>query len=260
MMNKFLLYIDILGFSNLVQTNSEKVKIVYEKVNNLHVHKHGAFQTIIFSDTILVYNRYESDLIKDKQYTVMFMVEFVQDLLYRGNSIGLSFRAIITYGEFEHYKLENIECYYGKALISAYQKEKTINGVGLFVDKELEKYNQVFKSCKYNKDLNFIFLLQTILRLKDYTGEELPIDKFHIEATDEFWLLKDDVEILKKYYHELSHNEDPRVRSKYLQTYQYYKSLIPIICDKLEKNDFSMTTINSKVNWYELEGYKRYDK
>lgn len=260
MKNKFLLYIDILGFSNLVETDAEKVKSIYQKVNNLHVHKHGAFQTIIFSDTILVYNKIDSDSIKDKQYIVMFMVEFVQDLLFRGNSIGLNFRAVITYGEFEHYKFENIDCYYGKALISAYQKEKTINGVGLFIDKGIEKYNSVFKSCEYNKDLNFIYLLQAILRLKDYTGEELPIDRFHIEATDEFWLLKDEIELLKNYCNELNNNRDPRVRSKYLQTYQFYKRLMPIICDKLERNDFSMTTINSKVNWYELEGYKRYNK
>lgn len=255
MEEKFLLYIDILGFSDLVENDSNKVKEIYKKVNNLNAHKHNAFQTIIFSDTILVYNKFPTNTTHDKEYVVMYMVEFVQDLMYRGNLINLNFRAIITFGQFEHYKLENVECYYGKSLVFAYMKEKIINGIGLFIDKRIEEYNTVFKSISYNSEFNFIYLFQTILRLKKYTDEILPLSKTHLELTDEFWLLKDEIEILKKYHFELNNNSDPKIRVKYMQTYLYYRNRMPTIFDTLEKNDFAMTTINSEINWDKMLRY-----
>ena len=91
MKEKFLLYIDILGFSDLVQRNPDKVKEIYNIVNKLNVYKHDAFQTIIFSDTILVYNKHEANSIRDKEYVVMYMIEFAQDLIFKGNSIDLNF-------------------------------------------------------------------------------------------------------------------------------------------------------------------------
>lgn len=255
MKEKFLLYIDILGFSELVNKNSKSIKKIYEVVNQLNVHKHDAFQTIIFSDTILVYNKLETNTLHDKEYVVMFMVEFVQDLLFSGKSINLNFRAIITYGEFEHYKLKNTECYFGKSLVSAYMKEKEINGVGLFIDNDLVGFNKIFKTCKYNSKLKFVYLFQRMLRLKDYTEEVLPLPKEFIEDTNEFWLLKDEIKILKKYFDELNNNEEPRVRAKYLQTYQFYRKLMPTIFDQLERTNFSISTINPNANWDELKEY-----
>lgn len=251
MNEKFLLYIDILGFSELVIQYPEKVREIYNVVNNLNVHKHDAFQTIIFSDTILVYNKYETNLLHDKQYVVMYMIEFVQDLLFRGNLIDLNFRAIITHGEFEHFKLENTECYYGKSLISAYRYEKEINGVGLFLDSELVIYNQIFKSCRYNSELNFVFLFQAIFRLNNYTEGQLPLPSSLIEPTLEFCWLEDEISILRKYFITLNQHENPKVRAKYLQTYQFYRKLMPYIFEQLEKTDFSMKTINPEVDWEE---------
>jgi hypothetical protein len=97
------------------------------------------------------------------------------------------------------YKLENAECYYGKSLISAYLKEKEINGIGLFMDSDLEEFNEIFKSCKYNSQLNFIFLLQTLLRIKTYELE-LPIPNDLIETTYDFCWLEDEITLLHKYY------------------------------------------------------------
>lgn len=248
MKDKFLLYIDILGFSDLVQKNPEKVREIYNIVNKLNVHRHDAFQTIIFSDTILVYNKVEAESIHDKKYIVMYMIEFVQDLIFKGLSIDLNFRAVITFGEFEHYKLENAECYYGKSLISAYLKEKEINGIGLFMDSGLEIYNDIYKSCKYNSETNFIFLFQTLLRIKTH-GLELPIPSELIEPTYEFCWLEDEITLLRRYYTNSNSHDNPKVRAKYLQTYHYYKNLLPSIFEQLEMTDFSMKTINSKVDW-----------
>lgn len=252
MNEKFLLYIDLLGFSELVEKDTERIKEIYEQVNLLNVHKHDAFQTIIFSDTILVYNKYNTGTNQDRRNVVMYMVEFVQDLLHRGVSIGINFRAIITYGEFEHYKLDNVECYYGNALVSAHRLEKNINGVGLFIDNTLEKFNIVFLSCYYDSKLNFVYLLQNILQLREYTYDKLPLNKYYIENADNFYLLKDEICLIHKYYKELSTNEDPKVRAKYMQTYQFYRRLMPTIFDTLEKADFSMISINPDVNWDDI--------
>jgi hypothetical protein len=248
MKEKFLLYIDILGFSDLVQKNPEKVREIYNIVNKLNVHKHDAFQTIIFSDTILVYNKVEAESIQDKKYITMYMIEFVQDLIFKGLSIDLNFRAVLTFGEFEHYNLENAECYYGKSLISAYLKEKEINGIGLFMDSDLEVYNDIYKFCTYNSEMNFIFLFQTLLRIKTY-GLEFPIPNELIEPTYEFCWLEDEITLLRKYYKNSNSHESPKVRAKYLQTYLYYRNLLPSIFQQLEMNDFSMKTVNSEVDW-----------
>jgi hypothetical protein len=251
MQEKFLLYIDILGFSDLVNKEPQKIREIYDVVDRLNVHKHDAFQTIIFSDTILAYNKIDPKTLDDKENIVMYMVEFVQDLLLKGNSINLNFRAILTFGKFEHFKLENIDCYYGNSLIYAYLREKDINGVGLYLDKKIKCYNQIFKTCTYNSELDFVFLLQTISHLKFLTNDELPLPSGLIETTYEFCWLEQEIDILKKYFNSLNKHENPKIRAKYLQTYQYYKNMIPNILDQLEKTDFSMKTINSEVDWNE---------
>ena len=253
MKNMYLLYVDILGFSQMVETNPEAVKVIYQIVDSLNVHKHGAFQTIIFSDTILVYNKYEPLSVQDQQYIVMYMIEFVQDLIFRGIDVNLNFRAILTFGEFEHYKLKNSEYYFGKALVSAYKNEKEVNGIGLFIDKNLERFNKIYSSCTYNSSLNFVFIFQTMLRIRSF-GLSFPIPKELIEPSGEFCWLEKEVEILKKYYLEMRSNIDPRVRSKYLQTYAFYKELMPDEFAKLEANDFSMSTINKEVDWNAQSG------
>lgn len=47
-MEKTFLYIDILGFENLVTSNTDKVESIFKIIDSLHVHKDIAFQTIVF--------------------------------------------------------------------------------------------------------------------------------------------------------------------------------------------------------------------
>lgn len=47
-MEKTFLYIDILGFKNLVTSNTDKVESIFKIIDSLHVHKDIAFQTIVF--------------------------------------------------------------------------------------------------------------------------------------------------------------------------------------------------------------------
>jgi hypothetical protein len=56
MSNRCLLYIDVLGFSQMIECDPRKVALVYSILDDLNVHRHNAFKAIAFSDTILAYN------------------------------------------------------------------------------------------------------------------------------------------------------------------------------------------------------------
>lgn len=251
MKQKYLLYIDILGFANLSSHNDQSIRNIYEAINELNVHRHDAFDTIVFSDTILVSNKHDLIDHHSHEYHVMYCCEFVQDLLFRceERQLKVPFRAILFYGEFEFYKLSNISCYYGQALIECYQKEKEVNGVGFFMHKNILKFNKFYETIYYDKDLNYVFLTQTLNSYyKTYQGET-PIPRILIEAGYDFYRLPTEIDIIKKYYYESLNNPDPKVRSKYLQTYQFYKSKYQIIINKLESHDFSYSVINDEVDW-----------
>lgn len=57
------LYIDILGFSEMVQKQPCKIEKIFQIIDRLSVYKHYAFETIVFSDTILVFNKKDNALI-----------------------------------------------------------------------------------------------------------------------------------------------------------------------------------------------------
>lgn len=184
---KYLLYIDVLGFSELVKNDYSKIKLLFKKIDELNVHRHNAFQTIVFSDTILIINKESPRNKHDHEYLVMYACEFVQDLMYRCIDLEIQFRAILTYGEFYYEKLENIEAYYGKALINSYYKEKDINSLGLFIDKSILHYNTIFKTALFDKDVHFVYLTQDIEHLCYlYNAENLPLDSSLIDKADEF--------------------------------------------------------------------------
>jgi hypothetical protein len=91
---RFLLYIDILGFSELVKT-PERVAELYKIINYLNVHRHDVFTTIIFSDTILVYNNKHAAGLREVQYLIMYLCEFAQDLFYRLIGRDIHFRGYL---------------------------------------------------------------------------------------------------------------------------------------------------------------------
>src|ERR1700686_3886450 len=116
---KYFLYIDILGFSDLVMGQG-RVRDLYERFDNLNAHRHPSFQAIVFSDTMLVFNK--DDLQwddNDKSALVTRLCEFAGDLFYRLVSQDIHFRAYICCGEFEHSKMKHIDAFLGPALIRA---------------------------------------------------------------------------------------------------------------------------------------------
>lgn len=253
MQQKYLLYIDILGFANLSLKNDNSIRKIYETINELNVHRHGAFETIVFSDTILVTNRHEIINQESHEYLVMFSCEFVQDLLFKCQVKNLSvpFRAILSYGEFEYYELANLSCYHGKALVDSYNREKSINGVGLFISNDILKYNKIFRTIKYDKELDFVFLTQRIASYYDFFKGETLIPRSLIEDGEEYLGLPTEIDIIKSYYLESTRNEDPKIRSKYLQTYSFFKREFPELMDNLESVNFDYKIINAEVDWDE---------
>ena len=196
---RYLLYIDILGFTELVQAGFKRVDELYKVINQLNAHHHYAFHVICFSDTLLVYNVIDPMNSQDEKGIVGFLIEFARDLMYRLTKEEINFRAIIVYDEFKHYYQDKIECYYGNALIKCYNYEKQVNGIGLFIDKHIANLAHAPK-VSYDDQLDFICLLVSIPKVSLYfpnLGDTL-ISKEEIEESDQFISIKVEMRILKQ--------------------------------------------------------------
>jgi hypothetical protein len=253
MENKFLLYIDILGFSNLIEKNSHLVRNLYNLIDNLNAHNHDAFKVIVFSDTILIYNIEEALNINEAKYYVMFLVEFAQNLFYQFAGKRFFFRAVLTYGEFEHNNPQKVERFWGKALVTAYQMEKQIDSTGLFIDKYCNKYNYFF-SEPFNENLSFIYYTQSLEELiLDWNGD-LPIQAEYLIDSDIVPHLIKELVFLRDVFTIMRKHEDPKVRSKMLTTWDFYKRRYSKILTQLELADFDFKIVSNDCNW------KRYEK
>src|SRR5882672_11004861 len=95
---KYLLYIDILGFADLVRRDPHQVEKIYGVLDTLNVHRHKVFRTIVFSDTVLVYNRQDPKPTDTAahEYIVWYSIEFAEDLHHRLIGQGLYFRAVLV--------------------------------------------------------------------------------------------------------------------------------------------------------------------
>ncbi len=249
MERKFLLYIDILGFSELVRNDIYRVRRLYHLIDQLNVHHHDAFRFIIFSDTILIYNINEPLRDADRQYYVMFLIEFAQNLLYECAGKNYYFRSVLVYGEFEHKSYGNVDRIFGKALVDAYLKEKAINCMGLFIDGHCQKFNVVFPVEPYNRYLSFVYLNQSLDRFANGELGEWPVDPELMYQTDSEWYLAKDVYFLKDIYKLMRNHQDPRVREKMLNTWDYYYRRYTKLLQDLESENFNLAVLSEGFNW-----------
>jgi hypothetical protein len=250
---RFLLYIDILNFSSLV-AQAGQVEALYDIINRLNVHRHEVFETIIFSDTILVYNKEHPRNLHDVQYLVMYLCEFAQDLFYRLIGKDLHFRAYITYGDFAHYQMENIEnVFYGDALVEAYRAEKRIQCTGLFMSKSVVPYSNIFETAYFNRQCNFVYIMQSLQR-RSFSRKNYPLDPYDLVETDEIWLLAYDIRYLALIYH---HKADPqlegRIRKKYEATWRMLLKKHAGFMTALQAGGFEPSVI-STCDWSEAMG------
>ncbi len=101
MKKTLFLYIDILAFSDLVK-NKEKVSKLFQIIDSARLHHDSHFNTIVFSDTIVSYNKNTNYSKEAKEVEMMYLIELTQELFLKLIGSNIFFRAIITEGEFHH--------------------------------------------------------------------------------------------------------------------------------------------------------------
>lgn len=249
MRNRFLLYIDILGFSDLVSGSPERIDDLYEVIASLNAHDHDAFKCVIFSDTVLVYNIDGGDIPADSKYLLMFLCEFARDLMHRLANRGIVFRAVITDGYFRHYLLNDVPCFYGTALVNAYTAEKDIKAIGLFMHKRLIPYCDIFNTRHFNDEFNFVYVTQALDQLEPLCGGDVPALGDYLDQTELTWMA----------YPELIHIADlirgarsrlpESVQAKYRNTIELYRAQYPRILGHLEAHDLDITAVAPDAGW-----------
>jgi hypothetical protein len=78
----------------------KKIRQVYAILDSLNVHRHEMFKTVVFSDTVLVYNPVLATTDEVREYLVWYLIEFAEDLHHRLTGQSLYFRAVLTQGTF----------------------------------------------------------------------------------------------------------------------------------------------------------------
>ncbi|HHF8239776.1 TPA: hypothetical protein ACPT3I_000422 [Klebsiella pneumoniae] len=250
MNERYFLYLDILGFTDLVRQGSNKIDDLYEVIAILNAHSHDAFKVIVFSDTVVVYNVDGGHTPADSQYLIMFLCEFVKDLMHRLTGRGVYFRAVITHGDFTHYEINGVPCFYGNALIDAYNSEKELKAIGLFIDKKIAKHCNIFKFEEYNDNYNFVYVTQSLYDLESW---RLPIKSEYIEMTDSKWFIYPELTHVNNMYLGSVNNSYPdSVRKKYAASWDMYRKHYPKLTTYLLLSGNNVTAISPDVEWDEV--------
>jgi hypothetical protein len=243
----YLLYIDILGFAEMTRREPRKVARIYAILDSLNVHRHGSFKTIIFSDTVLVYNPAPAKNGKERAYLVWYLIEFAEDLHHRLTGQDIFFRAVLTTGNLAHYNLKNIECFFGEALVNAYLQEKQIPSIGLFIDSRCNKYNQYFRVAPFDNQLFFVYLNRSLENLNQYTGGRFPIKD--PTAADQAPHIPWQVHFLRDIHTLMRKHPTPQVRTKFLTAWDFYKQRYPEMLRVLEQRRFSLSALAQSNAW-----------
>jgi len=252
MADRYLLYVDILGFTALVEKDVSKIDELYQIVASLNAHRHSAFRAIVFSDTILVYNVDGGHTPQDRNYLVMFLCEFAQDLQHRLTSRDIFFRAVLVRGEFKHYALNSVPCFFGPALIEAYRNEKSIQAIGLFIHRSIAGDSDIFRTTPFNADYHFAFITQHMTTVEEDYGGEFPLNKWLIEETELIHHLVPELLYLRQLYQGMNVHTDERVRQKYTNTWQLFSKQYPKTVEHLVSNKFDWESISPGAFWKEI--------
>jgi hypothetical protein len=246
---RYLLYIDILGFSRLVRDDPDRISDLYEIVASLNVHNHPDFKAIVFSDTILVYNVSEEWGRANPSYYIMYLCEFAQDLQARLVGRDIYFRAVLVRGGFNHYELNGIPCFFGDALVYAYLSERKIKAIGLFMHSSIVRESDIFHTVKFNDEYAFVFITQGLERVQTNYRGEVPIPRELIEETDEIDSLSRDLLYIKQIYANAITQSSSSVKQKFLRTWRIFRKRYPEILGVLEENGFDWNHVSDGADW-----------
>jgi len=244
--SRFLLYIDILGFKEMTLREPRKVARVYAILDTLNVHQHPNFKTIVFSDTILVYNPDDVLSDEDRRYLVWYLTEFAEDLHRRLTGQDIWFRAVLLAGQFNHYRLQNVECFYGDALIKAYEAEKILPLIGLVMDKSALPYNRFFQVEQFSGDFSFVYLSRQLRSLDEFTRT---YPTTYWEVSDMAPDVAFDVHFLADIHTLMREHASPIVRAKALTTWDFYSRKYPAMTSALVAANFSLSALGPAGAW-----------
>lgn len=253
MNDRFLLYIDLLGFSDLVRDNSPVVLDIYDALDRSQAHKHGDFDVIQFSDTLLVFNNKQPCNDYDRHYFSMYLCEFAQELQYMMLSHDTYFRGLVTRGQFEdtassHGSYTHIRAFWGQALINAYHITNRIQAIGLFVDDNIKPHMRVFHTHPYDVSNNLWFVDTTKVPAQEFryltSKNDLPEAMNQVRLCGLESILAYDLLLLRRLF-ESSHNNTlaPRVRTKYLTTWDLYRQEYSVLCQAIEDVSFDFKNL-----------------
>ena len=256
MIDRFLLYIDLLGFSEIVQTKRDLLPDLFLILDKSNAHKHGAFRVIQFSDTLLVYNEPELKTDHDHSYVAMYLCEFAQEIQYMLLGRDVFLRGLITYGQFEdtgptpNSDYEHVRAFWGNALIKAYRAESGIQAVGLFVDDTVKPHMNIFDIHPYDADNGIWFAdTATMLRGRFFDSDDFSYAKLDVISSGTEQLLAYDLVYLKRLYeHGHDNTLSPKVRTKYLTTWEIYRQKYASLCRVLEEHSFEFKRVID-IDW-----------
>lgn len=148
--------------------------------------------------------------------------------------------------------MQNLQAYFGHALISAYTTEKAIPSLGLFITDQCNVDNEYFRTSPFGSDLNFVYLNRDIERVCRDTDDTFPIaasDFVHL--ADGYPYLAWQVRFLKDIHAAMRNESSPTVRLKFLTAWDFYIKRYPNLLTQLAKNGFSLDTISPDFDFSE---------
>jgi hypothetical protein len=256
---QYLLYVDILGFSSLTENEPERVDALMRAIDHSPAHTHGAFKSIVFSDTILVSTVDPPASHHDREYVLMYLIEYAI-LLHRSLvGSGIKFRGLVREGEFKWTQMDHFEAFFGAALIRAYEDEKKISCTGLFVERILTPFNYAYPSMPYDDAYDFVFLAHNIdfqrhFLVNIYEDATWPIDDdlgpLMVDSGTHFGF-EEDVSFLQELHEDMSSHSDARVREKLQNTWSMYARRYPELTDRLVQCNFDLSEVITNVDWNE---------
>jgi hypothetical protein len=245
MKNDFLLYLDILGFEHLCLECDPKVEAIYACLLETKRNHKSAYKVVIFSATVLIQNVGLSDPL----YSLMFLCEFFTDLQYRLSKLQIFLRGVIKNGLFTMERREDVEVFYGPAIIAAYKAEKSIKAVGLFMCKSCSPFNQIHKLTHHDEKYDYVQTLSGVVTHSEMQIGSAQIPLFCLTETDEFCFLVDDVELLQQISKYRADTQQPDIQLKHETTWQLIRKCNSELLDSLEAGHFDLKIVNDEFDW-----------
>jgi hypothetical protein len=156
---------------------------------------------------------------------------------------------VLTYGPFQHYRLNNTPYFYGAALNRAHDTEKSLPITGLLMDDHCYSYNHIFSSHPFADDWHYVFVTQAIDEWEDRYAGMIPLPHILVYETDLGWYLGPEVETLSLSADLAQNHPDGRVREKHLATLHQYRNRYPRCFAALENAGFKMEAISRDFAW-----------